>query len=117
MPAISPRALVAAITSAFVDSGYSGQLTSPARAQPRRFVVVGSDATSTVDVYAWTLTFGGRVNLPNEYRIQMTSVTSPLQISPEVPTILIGYDPQLNLFAGFDSSAIQRSRADHRRCR
>lgn len=38
----------------------------------------------------------------NEYRIQMTSVDSPLEIAPEGPTVLIGYEPSLNLFAGFD---------------
>jgi len=32
----------------------------------------------------------------------MTSVTSPLQLGADGPTILIGYEPALNLFAGFD---------------
>lgn len=32
----------------------------------------------------------------------MTSVKSPLSISPSGPTILIGYDAARNLFAGFD---------------
>lgn len=34
----------------------------------------------------------------------MTSVDSPLQISTEGPTILIGYEPNLKMFAGFDLS-------------
>ncbi len=55
-----------------------------------------------VSVYAWTLTFGGRPALTNEYRIQMTSVQSPLRRDTNGPTVLVGYEPTLNLFAGFD---------------
>jgi putative restriction endonuclease len=32
----------------------------------------------------------------------MTSVESPLELGADGPTILIGYEPELNLFAGFD---------------
>jgi putative restriction endonuclease len=32
----------------------------------------------------------------------MTSVSSPLQMGTDGPTVLIGYEPELNLFAGFD---------------
>ena len=53
-------------------------------------------------VYIWTLTRGGRPQLANEYRIQMTSVKSPLQLNPNGPTILLGYEPDLGMFAGFD---------------
>lgn len=102
MPAMPPSALVAAITDAINDSGYSGQIVSAVRKHPRRFVVAGPGPITSLTVYAWTLTFGGRPSLPNEYRIQMTSVASPLQASADGPTILIGYDPELNLFAGFD---------------
>ncbi|MBM3933564.1 MAG: HNH endonuclease [SAR202 cluster bacterium] len=52
-------------------------------------------------VYAWRLTFGGRPSLPNEYRIQMTSVSSPLNLSPQ-HTLLLGYEPNTGVFAGFD---------------
>lgn len=102
MPAIAPERLVTAITNAISDSGYAGDLISPVRRHPRRFVVVGQNANFTLSVYAWTLTFGGRPSLANEYRIQMTSVQSPLQVGSGGPTILIGYEPDLNLFAGFD---------------
>ncbi len=55
-----------------------------------------------MSVYAWTLTFGGRPSLAHEYRIQMTSVASPLPIGTDGPTIIVGYEPDLKLFAGFD---------------
>ncbi|MDH3997400.1 MAG: HNH endonuclease, partial [Desulfuromonadales bacterium] len=46
-------------------------------------------------------------SLPDEYRIQMTSVITPLQLNPRGYTVLLGYFQDLNVFAGFD---IQRHR-------
>jgi putative restriction endonuclease len=53
-------------------------------------------------VYAWTLTHGGRPSLPDEYRIQMTTVASPLPLNPSGYTVLLGYEPNLKIFGGFD---------------
>jgi putative restriction endonuclease len=102
MPAIPASLLISAITDAFLESGYTGQLASPVRTHPRRFVAIGPTGSTNLSVYAWTLTFGGRPSLANEYRIQMTSVESPLVIAADGPTVLIGYEPTLGLFAGFD---------------
>lgn len=102
MPAVAPERLVSAIASAISESGYSANLVSSLRQHPRRFVVAGPNVNFTLSVYAWTLTFGGRPSLANEYRIQMTSVQSPLPVGAYGPTVLIGYEPKLNLFAGFD---------------
>lgn len=102
MPAIPPERLVTAITDAIRDSGFTGTLVSPLRRHPRRFIITGQSGPSSLSVYAWTLTFGGRPSMAREYRIQMTSVTSPLPLSVDGPTVLIGYEPALNLFAGFD---------------
>ncbi len=107
MPAVAPEQLVRAIIDAIAESGNAGILVSPARRNPRKFIVTGPNAPQALTVYAWTLTFGGRPSLKNEYRIQMTSVTSPLLLATDGPTILVGYEPQLNLFAGFD---LQRHR-------
>jgi len=107
MPAIPANQLIVAITNSFRESGYVGQLASPLKTQPRRFVVTGPTGSTVVSVYAWTLTFGGRPSLANEYRIQMTGVESPLAIADDGPTVLIGYESSLGLFAGFD---LQRHR-------
>ena len=107
MPAIAPEEIVAAIISAITDSGCTGQLASTARRQPRRFIIAGPNAPLAMTVYAWTLTPGGRPALRNEYRIQMTSVLSPLQVGTDGPTVLMGYEPGSNIFAGFD---LQRHR-------
>jgi hypothetical protein len=70
MPAISPGDLVDAIVDAVEQSGYSVILLGRARQHPRRFIITSRDgATAELWVYAWTLTFGGRTNLPDEYRI------------------------------------------------
>lgn len=42
------------------------------------------------------------MSLPNEYRIQITSVSSPLRLNPSGYTVLMGFYPDLRMFAGFD---------------
>lgn len=107
MPAIRPHELVYAILDALQDSGASGLLLSSPNRHPRRFMVQSSGGTTDVWVYAWTLTHGGRPSLPDEYRIQMTTVSSPLPLNPAGYTVLLGYEPNLRMFAGFD---LQRHR-------
>jgi len=102
MPAVQPQQLIEAILDAIAQSGETGLLISPIRKHPRRFVVSGPQGASQLWIYAWTLTPGGRPQLKNEYRIQMTSVSSPLALNPDGSTVLIGYEPNLNMFAGFD---------------
>src|SRR5437879_1821746 len=99
MPAISPQELVSAIIDAIQDCGSSAVLISSARAHPRRFAVTGPRGESvSLWVYAWTLTPGGRPQLQHEYRIQMTSVSSPLALNPAGLTVLLGYEPNLRMF-------------------
>lgn len=103
MPAIPPQQFVDAILRAIQESGYTGILISSYRTHPRRFSVTAPDGKQLIlSVYIWTLTFGGRPQLMNEYRIQMTSVSSPLQIPGDGLAVLLGYEPDLRLFAGFD---------------
>ena len=83
MPAVSPTKTVNAILSAFRDSGASAYYVSDnLRSHPRRFDVQLNERTYSIWIYVWSLTHGGRVTLPDEYRIQMTSVKSPLPINP-----------------------------------
>ena len=102
MPAIDSPRLVNAILDAFQDSGASGILVSSPRQHPRKFIVETETGGTEVWVYAWTLTHGGRPSLPDEYRIQMTTVSSPLPLNPKGYTLLLGYEPNLRMFAGFD---------------
>jgi putative restriction endonuclease len=102
MPAIDASTLVNAILDAFQDSGASGILVSPLREHPRRFIVETQMGGIEVWVYVWTLTHGGRPSLPDEYRIQMTTVSSPLPLNSRGYTLLLGYEPNLKMFGGFD---------------
>ena len=103
MPAISQAVLADAVLDAIQQSGFSGVLIRPAIYRPRRFAVSGQNIEEfSLSVYIWTLTFGGRKSLPNEYRIQMTAVSSPLSAPFHGPVVLLGYDPELKLFVGFD---------------
>jgi putative restriction endonuclease len=106
MPAVSPREIVNALLQAIGDSGYSGvYLNQRVREHPRRFAIALSESESiSAWIYIWTLTHGGRPSLANEYRIQMTSVESPLSVNPNGPTVLLGYEPDQGMFAGFDLS-------------
>jgi len=102
MPAVAVEKLIDAITDAIQESGEVGTLISAKRTHPRRFTILGPAGMIQLWVYAWTLTPGGRPQLKNEYRIQMTSVSSPLELNPSGPTVLLGYEHSLNMFAGFD---------------
>src|SRR5262249_18358184 len=103
MPAVSARVLIQAIIEAVAESGASAMLTSAPGQQPRPFAITAADRGSLLPLaYVWTLTFGGRRQLADEYRIQMTSVHSPLAIEKDRSTVLLGYEPTLRIFAGFD---------------
>jgi putative restriction endonuclease len=103
MPATQPSELVSAVINALQDCGMSGVLVSGIRQHPRKFAVTEPDGTETLAwIYIWTLTTGGRPALEHEFRIQMTTVTSPLALNPFGPTLLLGYEPNRKMFAGFD---------------
>lgn len=103
MPPVSPSVLVDSVLNAIQQSGGMGVYTSNnIRIHPREFAVQHLDETFSLWIYIWTLTHGGRPSLPREYRIQMTSVSSPLRLNPNGYTALLGYFPDRDMFAGFD---------------
>jgi putative restriction endonuclease len=107
MPQVNPKILVDAILDALAESGASGVLISSIKGNPRRFVVQTGQDMFELWVYIWTLTHGGGPARPkDEYRIQITGVRPPLQLNShsEERTVLIGYEPELKCFAGFDIS-------------
>lgn len=103
MPAASPAELVDAVLRAIQKSGGTGfYMSEKPAAHPREFLIQYREDTISLWVYIWTLTPGGRPSLQNEYRIQMTSVASPLSINPNGYTVLLGYHAENDMFAGFD---------------
>ena len=108
MVALPPSKMIAAIEEAFNEAGASAILISNKTKNPRCFSVTAGDNFS-VWIYIWTLTHGGGAARPvDEYRIQLTSVTSPLKQNPDGSTILLGYEPNIKCFAGFDIRKHQR---------
>jgi putative restriction endonuclease len=103
MPQLAAPLLVKAITDALEASGASVVLISVTNRNPRHFIVHAGQNIFELWVYVWTLTHGGGAARPkNEYRIQITGVTPPLELNPLGSTLLIGYEPNLQCFAGFD---------------
>lgn len=103
MPAVSPKIIVNELIEAIQQSGgVASYISENVRAHPRKFNIGYAGNVFSLWVYVWTLTPGGRPSLPDEYRIQMTSAASPLQANPDGLTVLLGYYPDLKIFAGFD---------------
>lgn len=103
MPAVKSSEIINQLIDAIHESGGSAAyLSEDAVSNPKEFVVSYQGNTYDLWVYAWTLTHGGRKSLPREYRIQMTSVSSPLKVNPGGLTVLMGYCPDSGVFAGFD---------------
>lgn len=105
MPRVPTEELIQSITDALDESNSSCVLISSPRRNPRRFVVQAGQEMFELWVYIWTLTHGGgRARPLNEYRIQITGIAPPIALNPTGPTVLLGYEPNLQCFAGFDIS-------------
>lgn len=102
MAALPPAEIIDAIVSAFVDSGAQAHLSSAIRTHPRKFLVIEKDSAYPVWIYIWTITHGGATRSAEEYRIQMTTVEPPLAMNPQGPTLLLGWNPDHEVFGGFD---------------
>lgn len=105
MPRLPASILVRSILDAFNDSGVSAVLISPPDANPRHFVAQSGSDIVDIWIYIWTLTHGGGSARPEkEYRVQLTGIISPIKRNPnkDGSTILLGYEPNLGCFAGFD---------------
>lgn len=104
MPTFAPGNLLQALLLSYEESGATATVISPeTQRHPRILLVQTPQQVIEVWVYLWTLTHGGGAKRPlDEFRIQLTSVTSPLRTNPGGPTLLLGYDPDRRCFAGFD---------------
>ena len=104
MPAVPPHDLVRSITEAFAESNSLAVIISKEHGNPRKFIVRAERNHFEIWIYIWSLTHGGGAARPkNEYRIQLTGVSSPLQMNPSRgPTLLMGFESNTQCFAGFD---------------
>lgn len=102
MPPISRQRITQVILDAIHESGGVGMLMDSTAAHPRPFLVARNGQQVSIWVYCWNLTHGGRSSLPDEFRIQMTTVASPLAMNPSGHTVLLGYESDRGVFSGFD---------------
>jgi len=102
MAAVTPGEIVDSILGGLNDSGAQAQITSPLRSHPRKFRVIYDGSSFPLWIYIWTITHGGATRSAEEYRIQMTTVSPPLAMNPSGPTLLLGWNPENEVFGGFD---------------
>lgn len=70
---------------------------------PRPYRIWRDGETLTLNVYLWTLTGGGR-GIAGEWRIQRTG-TSQFERPPGTTTVILGFEPEREVFAGFSFAA------------
>ncbi len=100
MARLSKRELLNLIDQAIVDSGWNVLYLSDRH--PFRLQIYQGDASYCVRIYIWNLTHGGGAARPqDEYRIQITGVSS---FEPEIDgkTIILGWWNTAGVFAAFD---------------
>lgn len=105
------------VVAAFQAGGSAIIYLSDLHAHPLRLrVLSGSEREQgiTVLVYIWNLTYGGAPRSTQEFRIQVTGVSS-LDIEPNVVTLLLGWWEEGGVFAAFDASRHQRQVGQGRR--
>lgn len=105
MPSLAKRDLMRAIEDAFYRSGADAvRRLCDASRKPWSFRITLGSATYDFAIFIWTMTHGGGQRDSDELRIQMTNVSSPLEQRQGQKSLLLGYEPVLGLFAGFDCS-------------
>ncbi len=101
MATLTKPQLLQKLISAAALSGWSTIVQSATH--PYRLLFSKDDEVESVLVYIWNITPGGRNRPADEFRIQITGVTTIDQIAGS-KTLLLGYWQQNDVFAGWDAS-------------
>lgn len=109
MPRQTKIALLNIFENSLRASGLSFLRLTEAREHPAGYQVINDAGSYRIRVYIWNLTFGGRVALPDEWRIQVTGlpeVRGRQRFIPEVggKTVVLGWCDDLGVFAAYDVS-------------
>ena len=107
MPPLRKPALFKLFEDALRRSGLSFLRLSGEGEHPASYQIMEDAGSYRARVYIWNLTFGGRVALPDEWRIQVTGlpeVGGGQRFVPEVggKTIILGWCEELGVFAAYD---------------
>jgi len=96
---VSKSDLLQRIVAAVKASGWNAIVLSPNH--PFELSLFRADQRLVVLCYIWNLTHGGYPRDPNELRIQITGVDR-FRIQEGAKTLLLGWDEEEGMFAGFD---------------
>lgn len=107
MPPLRKPALLKLFEDALRRSGLSFLRLSEEGEHPAGYQIIKDAGSFRARVYIWNLTFGGRVTLPDEWRIQVTGlpeIGGGQRFVPEVggKTIILGWCEELGVFAAYD---------------
>ncbi len=102
MPQLAKHVLFERVQSAISVSGWRMIIERPAHP----FIVrcARDENLIRLRIYIWNVTSGGPVAVrpSGEYRIQITGVHSPLEITPDAQTLLLGWSEDIGVFTAFD---------------
>lgn len=95
--------LVSRVLDAIRESGAIAVLEN--NDHPAVITILAGERKYRIIVYIWRLTAGGPegVRPTGEFRIQITGVTPPLRAERDATTLLLGYEENSGVFAGFNS--------------
>jgi putative restriction endonuclease len=96
---LSKSDLLQRIISAVKVSGWNAIVLSSEH--PFKLSLFIGDQRISVLCYIWNMTHGGYPRNPNELRIQITGVDR-FRIEEDAKTLLLGWDEEEQMFAGFD---------------
>lgn len=102
MPRLNKRQLLSTVELAICESGWDFLRLSEVGSHPAIYQIYRANQSQRVRVYIWNLTPGGGNRPTDEWRIQVTGVTQ-LGLEPDGKTLVLGWQDQLGVFAGFDS--------------
>ncbi len=101
MARLSKDDLLSRILSPIRAAGWNVIFVS--RDHPFDLVIFKDEQSFRVRLYVWNVTHGGGARrAPEEYRIQITGVTTPLTGPPGFQTLLFGWYEELGVVAAFD---------------
>jgi len=102
---LSKKQLLSKVKQAITESDWNFRVISSDRFLEHPFLLeaYSSEAAETLRVYIWNITHGGATRAEDEYRIQITGVDK-IDVTPSFKSLLIGWDNQHRVFAGFNVS-------------
>lgn len=103
MPTLNKAQLLQRVLNAIADVGWQIYIENP-RQHPLEVLISKNEITQKLVIYIWNITHGGATRSRDEYRIQITGVSSPLKVSSDFKTLLLGWYDQEGVFAAFDAS-------------